>query len=147
VHDWERVIVIWRRENGQWTRKELLKSYHSGYMHDNWDGVQNTINYDNVDEQGGDNKDGAKIYVGWGKHATFAQRNTGWNDEASQGCGREFRSRDWWYIPERETLVAGGKGSTEGDNMAKFSWGKADSGPWVVQEKVCSLKKGGYTAC
>lgn len=30
VHDWERIIVIWRRENNQWFRKELLKSFHTG---------------------------------------------------------------------------------------------------------------------
>lgn len=70
--------------------------FNSSYMHDNWDTVQNTINYDNIDEQDGKDKDGAKIYVGWGKHAMFADRNTAWNDEFSQGCGREFRSRDWW---------------------------------------------------
>lgn len=66
------------------------------YMHDDWATVQNTFNYDNTDEQAGRNKDGAKIYVGWGKHAMFADRNTGWNDVVSQGCGREFRSADWW---------------------------------------------------
>lgn len=66
------------------------------YMHDDWAGVQNTFNYDNTNEQNGKDKDGAKIYVGWGKHAMFADRNTGWNDVISQGCGREFRSADWW---------------------------------------------------
>lgn len=70
--------------------------FNSSYMHDNWSTVQNTINYDNIDEQDGRDKDGAKIYVGWGKHAMFADRNTNWNDLFSQGCGREFRSRDWW---------------------------------------------------
>jgi len=40
-------------------------------MHDNWDAVQNTFDYNNPDEQNGKNKDGAKVYVGWGKHAMF----------------------------------------------------------------------------
>ena len=66
-------------------------------MHDNWGSIQNTFDYNNLNEQNGKNKDGAKIYVGWGKHAMFSQRNTGFNDEAAQGCGREFRSGDWWY--------------------------------------------------
>jgi len=140
-------------------------SGHS-YMHDNWDTVQNTIDFNNPDEQGGQNKEGAKIYVGWGKHAMFAQRNTGWNDEASQGCGREFRSRDWWYgslmfavnfgvcskslsryIPSKSDLINSAPGTSAANAMSALDWGSADSGPWVVAPKVCDAKEGGFTAC
>lgn len=89
---WVSVCLIMRNYGGNNSDATLCCSY----MHDDWNTVQNTINYDNLDEQDGKDKDGAKIYVGWGKHAMFSQRNTGWNDEISQGCGREFRSRDWW---------------------------------------------------
>ncbi|KAG0638526.1 hypothetical protein HOY80DRAFT_967119 [Tuber brumale] len=147
MHDWERIIVIWRRESGQWYRKELLKSFHTGYMHDNWDKVQNTFDYSNPDEQAGKNKEGAKIYVGWGKHAMFAQRNTGWNDEASQGCGREFRSADWWYLPTRSDLINTAPGSSEANTLSALNWGSADSQPWVVANRVCDAKEGGFTAC
>lgn len=34
-------------------------------MHDTWNTVPNIINYNNINENGGKNKDGAKIYVGW----------------------------------------------------------------------------------
>jgi hypothetical protein len=67
-------------------------------MKDVWEKIPNTFDYDNIDEQGGKNKDGAKLYVGWAKHAMFNQPNTAWNDEPSQGCEREYRSRDWWYV-------------------------------------------------
>ncbi|KAI5785845.1 hypothetical protein EDC01DRAFT_190119 [Geopyxis carbonaria] len=147
THDWERIIVIWKRVNGVWTRKQLLKGFHSGYMEDNWATVQNTFNYDNTGENGGRNKDGAKIYVGWGKHAMFDDRNTGWNDAPSQGCSREFRSRDWWYLPDGEHLVAAGAGTEEGERIKSFDWGKADTSPPRAQEKVCAAKKGGFTAC
>ncbi|KAF8453445.1 hypothetical protein BGX38DRAFT_1177022 [Terfezia claveryi] len=46
-------------------------------MDDNWDKIQNFFDEGNPDEQGGRNKVHPKIYVGWAKHATFSQRNTG----------------------------------------------------------------------
>ncbi|RPB29314.1 hypothetical protein L211DRAFT_775715 [Terfezia boudieri ATCC MYA-4762] len=149
MHDWERIIVIWRRDSdNMWRRKELLKSFHAGYMHDDWATIQNTINYNNPDEQAGKDKDGAKIYVGWGKHAMFSTRNTGWNDPFSQGCSREFRSRDWRYLPTgRGDLVFAGGNSDLGRKIQNVNWGSAASNPVVVEQGVCGAQKGGYTAC
>lgn len=31
--------------------------------------------------------------------------------------------------------------------MAKFDWGQADSGPWIVAAGVCGIKEGGNAAC
>lgn len=67
-------------------------------MRDSWENVPSTINYDHLAENNGKNKDGAKIYVGWAKHTLFANPNTSWKDKASQGCGREFRSSNWWCV-------------------------------------------------
>lgn len=101
AYDWERIIVVWKRNttDNTWTRNKLLRSFHSGYKEQDWNDVQSTFNYDDINEIHGKNKDGPKIYVGWGKHAMFDDRNTGWNDCFSQGCNREFRSDDWWYLP------------------------------------------------
>lgn len=168
MHDWERVsnyhqpgdlkmhthlrwqiIVVWRRHSdNMWRRTELLKSFHSGYMHDDWATIQNTINYDNLEEQAGKDKDGAKIYVGWGKHAMFSTRNTGWNDPFSQGCSREFRSRDWRYLPTgRGDLVFAGATGDLGRKIQSVNWGSATSNPTIVEQGVCSAQKGGYTVC
>lgn len=32
AHDWERIIVVWRRDSGFWTRKQLLLSTHDGCL-------------------------------------------------------------------------------------------------------------------
>lgn len=143
------IIVIWRRDpDNLWRRKVLLKSFHSGYTRDEWNEVQNTINYDNLDEQAGKDKDGAKIYVGWGKHAMFTTRNTNWNDRGSQGCAREFRSNDWRYLPGgKDTLLFAGGQSELGKKIATFSWGSATSNPTVVEQKACAAQEGGFTAC
>ena len=116
-------------------------------MDDNWDGVQNTFDESNPDEQDGRDKDHPKIYVGWAKHAMFSQRNTGWNDKISQGCGREFRSGDWFYMPQKETLIPGGNGTPEGEKMKLADWGSAASGPWAVEGGICGAQKGGYITC
>lgn len=65
-------------------------------MHDSWDKVPSTFNYSNISENNGKNKDGAKIYVGWAKHAMFDNQNTAWPEEIFQGCARELRSNNWW---------------------------------------------------
>ncbi|KAF8453726.1 hypothetical protein BDZ91DRAFT_786666 [Kalaharituber pfeilii] len=124
-HDWESVnripiIVTWRHNsasNGTWTRSHLLKSFHGGYMDDDWAAVQNTFDESNPNEQHGKNKDHPKIYVGWAKHVMFAQRNAAFNYRVSQGCGREFRSHNWWYMHEKADLVPGGNGTPEGGKM------------------------------
>lgn len=116
-------------------------------MDDNWDQIQNTFDEGHADEQDGRDKDHPKIYVGWAKHAMFSQKNTGFNDRLSQGCGREYRSDDWYYMPHKETLIPGGNGTPEGEKMKKVDWGSANSGPWAVEGGICGAKKGGYTAC
>lgn len=147
MHDWERVIVVWRRENNEWTRKSLLLSYHSGYEEIAWDKVQNTFNYDDTTKQGAKNLDGAKIYVGASKHANFDSRNTGWNDPGSQGCKREFRSRDWYYMADSEHMVAAGAGTEAGNAIESQNWGSADGFPSATQRDVCNKKNGGYITC
>lgn len=51
------------------------------------------------------------------------------------------------YMPERNDLICAGNGCSAGDDMARFDWGSADSGPWVMTGRVCSATEGGYTAC
>lgn len=51
------------------------------------------------------------------------------------------------YLPERGDLVCASTGCSAGDEMSRFNWGSADSGPWVVDDRVCTEKEGGYTAC
>ncbi|KAF8463426.1 hypothetical protein BDZ91DRAFT_731575 [Kalaharituber pfeilii] len=148
MHDWERIIVLWRRDSdGMWRRKELFRSYHSGYMLEDWANVQNTFDYSNISEQGGKDKDGAKIYVAWGKHAMFSTRNSGWNDPFSQGCERAFRSADWWYLPARDDLLYAGRSSNLGKRINAANWGSATSNPVVVEQRVCSEVEGGYWTC
>lgn len=74
----------------------LTRPWRSRYQEESWDSVPSTINYDNISEDNGKNQDGAKIYVGWTKHAMFSDVSTTWRDQVSQGCSREYRSRDWW---------------------------------------------------
>jgi hypothetical protein len=149
VHDWERIVVIWKRNasTGEWKRASILKSMHSGYQAKSWASIESTFTYDNIDEFKGKDKDGAKIYSGWGKHPFFDTKETGWRDSISQGCQREFRNGDWWYLPGEEDMVWAAKESPEGMRLAKFDWGSATGGPWVAEEGICGKGDGGFVKC
>lgn len=51
------------------------------------------------------------------------------------------------YIPERSDLVCAGDGCAAGNDMAKFDWGSAGSGPWIVWGGVCATKESGNASC
>ncbi|KAI5782682.1 hypothetical protein EDC01DRAFT_664510, partial [Geopyxis carbonaria] len=148
-HDWERIIVVWTRDanTGVWTRSRLLMSMHSGYTEKSWGSVQSTFDGDNTAENNAKDRDAPKIYAGWGKHPNFDNKETGWRDSISQGCQREYRTDNWAYWPGAEEMVWAANGSEEGERMKAFNWGSATGGPWVVEESVCTVEKGGYTAC
>lgn len=77
----------------------------------------------------------------------FDAPNTAWRDKVSQGCGREFRAGDWWYIPEKSDLVCAGSGCEVGRVIAGLDWGSASSFPSLVEEGVCQVGQGGNMAC
>lgn len=104
--DWERVIVVWSKTDDSWAPSQLLLSQHSGYGRKEWSEIQNT--FDTADAglaRGGDNGrqnlDHPKVYVAWGKHAAYDDRNTGWNGVIAQMTDNAFRSQDWWYFPKK----------------------------------------------
>lgn len=142
MHDWERIIVVWKRDGDNWIRDRLLKGFHGTSINTPWDSVQNTFDYSDTTEQGARGKDGAKIYAGWAKHANYDTRNTGFNDPLSQGCQNEFRSRDWYYMPDAEHLIAAGAGTEIGDAIDSKDWGSADGYPTNVQRNVCEREQG-----
>lgn len=80
--DWERVVVIWSKSSdGNWRQSKLFLSQHSGYDKQAWSDVQNTFNDADASlPRGGDNGrtnlDHPKVYVAWGKHANYEDRNT-----------------------------------------------------------------------
>lgn len=141
--------MVWKRDpaSGDWHRSELLKSMHSGYQAKPWDQVESTFAYTNPSEIRGKNKEGAKIYVGWSKHPNYDTKETHWRDSISQGCLREYRSDDWWYLPTEKDLVWAASESPYGKRLASFDWGSATGGPWAVEDSICTKKDGGFIEC
>ncbi len=45
-----------------------------------------------------------QVYVAWSKHAHYQDRNTGWNDPASQLTNNAFRSQDCGTFPKAVSL-------------------------------------------
>jgi hypothetical protein len=149
VHDWERIVVVWGRNvtSGDWARTQILESRHSGYRAKSWDSIESTFSYDHPDEVGGKNKDGAKIYVGWAKHAMFDTKGTGWRDNFSQGCNREYRDDTWSFLSTQDDMIWAAAESEEGKMMKGMDWGSATGGPWAVEEGICGKGDGGFIEC
>ena len=135
--------------SAEWTRDRVLFGYHSGYMETAWKDLPNTFAFGDKDggKDGRRGLDGVKVFSGWAKHPTFKERQTGWRDTVSQGCSREYRSHDWWFMPGREELLPSGKGTVWGDRIAGFDWGSATGWPGKIEENVCGIVEGGYVAC
>lgn len=95
-----------------WAPSRALYSAHSGYNSYAWGDIQNTLSGDEVnaddlrEPNGVQNGDHPKAYIGWSKHPFFDDRNTGWNDPASQSLDNAFRSDDWWYFVDSQYYVS-----------------------------------------
>ncbi|KAF2841540.1 hypothetical protein M501DRAFT_990044 [Patellaria atrata CBS 101060] len=151
AYDWERVIVVWRKESdGQWRQNQLFMGQHSGYDKRNWGDIQNTFEtFETTSPLGGSggrrNLDHPKVYVAWSKHAIFHTRNTGWNDIISQSTGNAFRSQDWWYYVPGSSYIRADSSTAEGQAINMFAWGSADSTPPRVHDGLCVVSNGNYT--
>nr|XP_036587773.1 uncharacterized protein CTRU02_02689 [Colletotrichum truncatum]KAF6798715.1 hypothetical protein CTRU02_02689 [Colletotrichum truncatum] len=143
-YDWERVIVIWAKNNDNtWRQSQLLLSQHSGYDRKNWGDIQNTFNtVDATLPRGGDNGrrdlDHPKVYVAWAKHANYHDRNTGWNDALSQLTNNAFRSQDWWHYHAGSSYIRADPSTEAGQRLAAMDWGSATSHPVNVHGGLCS---------
>ncbi|KAK3393878.1 hypothetical protein B0H63DRAFT_459433 [Podospora didyma] len=143
-YDWERVIVIWAQQpDATWIPSKIMLSQHSGYQTLNWGDIQNTFNTGDAGlPRGGDNglqnRDHAKVYVAWSKHANYNTRNTGWNDALSQLTDNAFRSQDWWYFPKKNDYLRADRSTPLGATIASYNWGNADSYPAKVHDGLCS---------
>lgn len=51
------------------------------------------------------------------------------------------------YLPEKSDLICAGNGCAAGNDIARFSWGSADSTPLVAAGVVCSAEEGGSAGC
>ncbi|KAJ6155864.1 hypothetical protein N7470_006430 [Penicillium chermesinum] len=143
-YDWERIIIIHSRDdNNMWAPSRALYSAHSGYNSYAWGDIQNTLTTDQVnagdakDPNGVRNQDHPKAYVGWSKHPHFDDRNTGYNDPASQSLDNAFRSDDWWYYVDPQYYILADNTTAAGQAVGSADWGSADSNPPKVQAGVC----------
>lgn len=135
--------MIWRRgTDAQWRRDELLLSQHGGYDRKSWASIQNTFAAQDASQpRGGSNGrqglDHPKVYVAWSKHATYHDRNTGWNGPIAQLTNNAFRSQDWWYYHAAGDYIRADDSTDIGRSMAQMDWGSATSNPVWVHERLC----------
>ncbi|KAM6510935.1 hypothetical protein FSOLCH5_011382 [Fusarium solani] len=135
MNDWENSIIIWNGDgNGGWIRAGTLLGFHGGWDYFAWGDIQNTVNNDgDLLDQGAQDHNHAKIYQGFFYHATFQTRKTSLNTCAN--THDEFRSWDWYFLPDSAWLYDGELIKDEWD------WGSADTNPSSLRNDarwICS---------
>ncbi|SEG20896.1 Necrosis inducing protein (NPP1) [Nonomuraea solani] len=129
-HDFEYVIVEWRKRDGAYYRDKLIMSRHGKHFGRNWADVES---WNGARAGAGLGLEHPAIYVGWGKHAMFNSQG-GLKDLTSQFTNDEYRSTTWRVWPKNTWLV--------GDKLHaglwdRYNWGSATSTPEVVSRNLC----------
>ena len=132
-HDFEYIVVVWRKNGGDWSRDRLLMSRHGKNIPLAWSDVESW----NADlSNAGLGQEHPRIFVGWGKHAMF-NNQAGLKDVVSQFTDNEYRHADYRVFPADQVEV------TDDNDVAKafdgFSWGEASSNPAVVSRNMCGF--------
>jgi hypothetical protein len=137
-HDFEHVVVIWKKDNGSWVRDQLLLSGHGKHSGEAWADVESKA----ADRStAGNGLEFPRVYVGFGSHAMFNNQG-GLKDVLSAYTGLEYRQADYpSYADQGGGLVEVTKG---GDLFNKFEanaahYGSADSNPAFVANGACSF--------
>lgn len=134
AHDFETIIVSWKKDNGLWYRDELIMSRHHYWRHQAW---ENTLSTNSDGSQEGNNLEHPVIFVGWAKHAMFNNEETRFIDLPSQYTDNEYRSRNhqlWSSFSLKEV----NDDNWYGQKFKEYNWGDATP-PTNLFDKMCSL--------
>jgi hypothetical protein len=137
-HDFEGIVVVWKRDGDKWTRDRLLMSYHGKWPSQDWDSAESW----NADfSSAGLGREHPRIFVGWGSHAMFNNQQTDVTDVLSQYGNDEYRHDK--YPSSNFTLV---EVTQDNDLGQKFSaedtkkhFGAANSHPAYIATDLCKF--------
>lgn len=128
AHDFEHVVVVWRRDGGSWLRDRLLLSRHGDHAVQPWSGAES---WDAGRTSAGLGRELPRIFVGWGKHAMFNHQG-GLKDVVSQLTDNEYRHADYPATGTDVEVTADVAAAFD-----RFDWGAASSTPAVVARQLC----------
>jgi hypothetical protein len=135
-HDFEHVVVIWKKNGTSWVRDQLLLSAHGGHRGKAWSEVE-SWNADRT--SAGIAREYPRVFVGFGSHSMFNNQG-GLKDVISAYTDNEYRHADYpSWADQGGGLVEVTKG---GDLFKKFEanaayFGSADSNPARVANDAC----------
>jgi hypothetical protein len=107
-HDFEYVVLVWKRNGDTWTRGYLLMSTHGKHRMQTWDKAESW----SADRgHAGLGLEYPRIFVGWGSHAMFNNQG-GLTDIVSQLGNNEHRSakyphwaKTWYEVTDDNDLA------------------------------------------
>jgi hypothetical protein len=133
-HDFEHVIVHWRRYGDTWKRETLIVGAHGKLYARNWGRVE-SWNADKSDA--GLGREHPRAFVGWGTHAMFNDKG-GSKDIFSTLNRNEYRTDDFreWSSDWLVEVNDGGALAQRFDQL-EGHFGSADSNPGKMARTVC----------
>lgn len=140
-HDFEGVVVVWRRDGTDWTRSSLLLSQHADYQERAWPEAESWY----LDwSSAGLGRNHPRIFVGWGSHAMFNDQEVSCKDIASQGNGNEYRNAHYSHhdyvlreVTETNDLGKRFQGALDDDKLG----GEGLRGnPLLLTRSICGLE-------
>jgi hypothetical protein len=127
-HDWEHIVMVWRKNGNSWTRDHLKLSKHGGYNNISWKKAES---WNDDRRSAGKGRVFPRIFVGWGKHAMHNNQG-GLTDEASNNVGTsyslEFRRADH-PVWSSDWLVDTRGGTDIANKIDGAKWGNATGTP------------------
>lgn len=137
-HDFESIIVEWRKRSNGWTRERLLMSRHGKWVARPWSRAES---WNSDRGSAGLGREYPRIFVGFGKHAMFNDQK-GLKDIASTTNDLEYRSADYpvwahkeWRLVNETTIK-----TLPHLMFDKYNWGSATTTPAVVLRNLCGFQ-------
>ncbi len=132
-HDFEHVIMVWNKSNGNWSRSRLVLGRHGKHVNQAWSSAES---WNSARNSAGVGREHPRIFVGWGKHAMFNHQG-GLTDILSQSTNNEFRSAKYPFWAN--WLVETTDNNATAKLFDKYNWGSATSNPARMSRELCRI--------
>lgn len=133
AHDFEHVVLVWKKRNNAWSRDRLLLGRHGKHVPQAWSSAES---WDGARRSAGVGREFPRIFVGWGKHAMFNHQG-GLTSLIEQSTDEEFRSAKYPFWADWLVETTDNNGTAK--LFDKYNWGSATSNPARMSRGLCGI--------
>ncbi|KAL8707122.1 MAG: hypothetical protein Q9220_007799 [cf. Caloplaca sp. 1 TL-2023] len=141
-HDWEGVTIVFAKHpdaagGDWWYRAGATYNHHQSHDWFEYDDLVTVSGASAVgDTKVGKKLEHPKVYVGFFSHSAYASPDTAIIVNAGARSGHEYRSDDWWRIPQATDM------HSWREIDPKWNYGAATSNPSQNRKDICGWQVG-----